>query len=239
MIHFITYSNDAFKQAKNRLCDEAKATQWFDSITAYSPDTLDDDFNVKFKNILSKGRGAGYWIWKSYVIHKKLHEINDGDILLYLDAGCTINEKGKKRFDEYLNMLNQQDNGIIAFQMTHLPEKWYTVKEIFHHFKLDMNGEFANSGQLVGGINIIKKNANSLKIVNTWFETLHENPCLFTDEYNTRNQESFFRDNRHDQSVFSVIRKINNAIILKDETYFNFGNAESIKYPFWATRKRT
>ena len=53
-----------------------------------------------------------------------------------------------------------------------------------------------------------------------------------------KNHPPYFRDNRHDQSVFSVIRKMNNTIVLKDETYFNFGNAESLKYPFWATRKR-
>ena len=238
MIHFITYSNNVFQKAKERLCREAETTNWFDSITPYGPDDLDDDFKIKFKDILKKGRGGGYWIWKAYIIHKKLYEINNDDILIYLDAGCTINPKGNKRFDEYISMLNKNDNGIISYQMTHLAEKLYTVKEIFEYFDLEINGEIANSGQLIGTVNIIKKNENSLKIVNTWLETLNKNPLLFTDEYNKRNQPSYFRDNRHDQSVFSVIRKMNNTIVLKDETYFNFGNAESLKYPFWATRKR-
>lgn len=86
-------------------------------------------------------------------------------------------------------------------------------------------------------INIMKKNSNSLHIVNTWLHALESNSSLFTDEYN-KNQKPYFRDNRHDQSVFSVLRKLNNTILLKDETYFPFGNKESLKYPFWATRRR-
>ena len=165
--------------------------------------------------------------------------MNDNDILVYLDAGCSINPKGKERFDEYISMLEPHDEDMIAMQMTHLAEKLYTVKEIFQHFGLEIDGKLANSGQLVGGINVIKKNENSMKIINTLFETLHTNPSLFTDEYNKKNQPPYFRDNRHDQSVFSVIRKMNNVIMLKDETYFTpFGNDESLKCPFWATRYR-
>jgi len=62
---------------------------------------------------------------------------------------------------------------------------------------------------------------------------------LFTDHYNRENQESCFIDNRHDQSILSVVRKIHGSIVLGDETWFvPFGNNESLKYPFWATRKR-
>lgn len=53
------------------------------------------------------------------------------------------------------------------------------------------------------------------------------------------NQQSYFRDNRHEQSVFSVIRKMNNPILIDDTTWFNpFGIPESLNYPFWATRKK-
>lgn len=65
---------------------------------------------------------------------------------------------------------------------------------------------------------------------------MYTNPLLFTDYYNN-NQQSYFKDNRHDQSVFSIIRKKYNSIILNDETCFvSYGNEESLKYPFWATR---
>lgn len=119
MIHLITYADKKYEKAKYRIIKEAKDTKWFNTIKGYSPDDLSDDFKEKNKEILSFKRGAGYWIWKYYIIKKRLHEIQDNDVLIYLDAGCTINKHGKKRFYKYLNMLND-DNPLISFQTSHL-----------------------------------------------------------------------------------------------------------------------
>lgn len=237
MIHLITYSDCNYNNSKERLIKEAVNTKWFNSISSYGPEDLDIEFKNKFKDILDQKHGAGYWIWKPYVIKKKINEINDGDILIYLDAGCSINICGKERFDEYCEKLNISNSCIISFQMPHI-EKQYTVKEIFDYFNLDYNGEIANTGQIVGGILIMKKNKDLINLIDLEMKLLYDNPLLFTNYYN-KNQDSKFKDNRHDQSVFSIIRKINNPMIISDETYFkSFGNGESLKYPFWATRKK-
>jgi hypothetical protein len=237
MIHLITYANDVYVNAQTRLYNEAVATKWFDTITNYGPNDLDADFNEKFKNILQCNRGGGYWIWKPYIIKKRLDQIQDNEILIYLDAGCTINPYGKNKLNEYIEMLNQSDAGIFSFQTGHIDKLW-SIKEIFQHFNVDSDGEIANSGQNIATIQIIKKNANSIKLVNLWNDTLYANPILFTDHYNNT-QESYFKDNRHDQSIFSVITKMHNTITLPDQTFFvPFGNAESLEYPFWATRFR-
>ena len=76
-----------------------------------------------------------------------------------------------------------------------------------------------------------------IKLNDLWLKTVYDNKLIFTDIYNKK-QERYFRDNRHEQSIFSVIRKMHKTIVLHDETYFeNFGNEKSLKYPFWATRK--
>ena len=41
------------------------------------------------------------------------HELKENDILIYLDAGCTININRKKRFNEYINVLMQNKKSII------------------------------------------------------------------------------------------------------------------------------
>jgi hypothetical protein len=38
------------------------------------------------KNILERKRGAGYWLWKPYLIFQELYLALDGDIILYSDA---------------------------------------------------------------------------------------------------------------------------------------------------------
>jgi hypothetical protein len=237
MIHLITYADHNFEKAKHRLCKEAENTGWFDTIEGFSPDDLDIDFKNKYNHILKFGRIAGYGIWRPYIIKQSLKNINENDILIYLDAGCSINKQGDKRFYEYISMVND-DNPVISFQMTHLEYK-YTTKEIFDYFNIIGNDNIIKTGQILDGILIMRKNNNLMKLIESWYKVIEDNPLLFTDHYN-KNQPSGFIDNRHEQSIFSVIRKMNNPLLLNDETYFTpFGNNESLKYPFWATRKRT
>ena len=239
----ISYGDDYYRKRRPEFLEIASNTSWFDSIQIYSPLDLDDDFTAEFKDILDQNRGGGYWIWKSHIIKQRLAEINDGDILIYLDIGCHINAHGKKRFDEYIQMLNEpeEDRAIISFEMR-FKEKVWTTHQIFDYFGLDNNGSIANSGQFVGGIRIMKKNEKLVKLINLESKALYDDALLFTDDYNNKDQAAYFRENRHDQSVFSVIRKMNNPLILEDETFFKsksgFESANALKYPFWATRKK-
>lgn len=117
-------------------------------------------------------------------------------------------------------------------------EKYWTTQQIFDYFNIDTDSQIANTGQLVGGIRIMKKNDNFIKQINMELETLYNNPLLFTDYYNN-NQQNYFIENRHDQSVFSIISKMNKyTILLNDETFFEFDPQEPLKYPFFATRIR-
>ena len=133
-IHFISYGDENFVKSKKRIYNEALNTNWFDSVTIYGPNNLDDTFKNNFSNILEMKRLGGYAIWKPYIIKKKLNEISENDILVYADCGCTINIKGSRRFFDYINMLNDSDSGIISFQNTHWFENQYTTLLILSNY---------------------------------------------------------------------------------------------------------
>ena len=236
--HFITYGNKMYNNSKKRLREESSNSGWFDTITICGPENLSEEFKHEFDDILKKPRGAGYWIWKFDIIKQQLTKLANNDILIYMDAGCTININGKTRFNEYIEMLNNSNESIISFEMNHL-EKHYTNKELFHHFNMNVNDNNGNSGQIVGGILIMKNTENMKKIIDDCINVLRTDHLLVTDHYNKMEQSSEFKDNRHDQSILSLVRKKHGSILLTDETWFTpFGNKESMKYPFWATRKR-
>lgn len=235
-IHFITYGNDLYNNSKKRLNTQCINSGWFDTITICGPENLSEEFKSEFNDILRKPRGAGYWIWKFDIIKQQLTKINNNDILIYLDAGCSINTNGKIRFNEYIELLNNSNESIISFQMPHI-EKKYTNKELFHHFDMNVNSNNGKSGQFIGGVLIMKNTEKMIKIIDECINVLSKDHLLVTDHYNKIQQCYDFIDNRHDQSILSLVRKKYGSIILTDETWFTpFGNSESLNFPFWATR---
>lgn len=238
-IHLISYGNHSFSRARERLRKEAKSSNWFNSIHIYTPNDLDASFSSQFHHILKMKRIGGYGIWRPYLIYKRLHEIEDGDILIYLDAGCTINMKGKERLLEYIHMI-EHHNGIplLSFQMGFIEKHW-TTKEIFDYFNISLDDPIANSGQYLDGILIMKKTPSVIECIRRWKQVIYDNPLLFTDHYN-KHQARYFKDNRHEQSIFSVLRKCDNTVIIPDETYFkpHWNSRKALSVPFWATRKR-
>jgi hypothetical protein len=50
----------------------------------------DPRFADRNKNILQRKRGAGYWLWKPYIIYRELYAARDGDIIIYADAAVNV-----------------------------------------------------------------------------------------------------------------------------------------------------
>ena len=241
-IHMITYGDTIYNDAKKRIYNEAIYSGFFKTVKVYSPNELSSNFREKFNDILKMKRGGGYWIWKIDIIMQRLREIEDDEILLYIDSGCTINKGGKNRLNEYIQLLKDSKYGIISFQMPHYEIQW-TIQELFNALSIDSNTPIGYSGQYVGGILLMKKNKHLYDILNTCIDILDYDKYLITDKYNEL-QKKYFIDNRHDQSLLSLVRKIKGSIIIKDETYafdsFNVIKDEKcINYPFLATRNRS
>lgn len=225
-----------YQNTLKRINDQAEQFNLFDEKICYTDKDLQNDkefWENHHEFIENNKRGYGYWIWKPYLIQKKLHQINEDDILVYVDSGCELNINGKKRLFEYIDMIDNNENnyGLISFQLKDCLEKVWTKKAIIEHFNLD--NSILNSNQFITGIIIIKKNHHSIKILNEWcknmkYELLNDVTC---------NEEEYFIENRHDQSIYSIIVKKYGSIKIPDETFF-FDWNDGIDYPFLAKRLR-
>ena len=239
--HFVTYGDKKYEKSKNKLLEEVKDSNIFDIIKGYSPEDLPESFAKKYSHILSQSRGGGYLLWKPMILYNHLKTLDYGDYLVYLDAGCSFNKYGMKRFYEYIEMLNNSNYGILSFCMHNQIEKWWTTREIFEYFQIDNNGEHANSGQFLGGVFIIKKNIHSEEYVKKLVSITLTQPELYTDIFNNNGkQNEWFKDNRHDQSISSILRKIHGTFIIPTDESFKipFNKGESLQYPFWAMRRK-
>jgi hypothetical protein len=233
MNYLIFFGDDGFKYKKQLLKKEAELTGWFDEIIIHSPETISDFLNEHRDFVSKNKRGYGYWIWKPYIILRLLEQINKEDTITYIDCGASILDHKKNKFDEYLNLLNNTDHPIIAFgELFNDPdysEKHFQKMKILKRFNLDDDEEFLNSGQVESGIFICKKTNFTINFFQEWLDLLLEDNYCLVDDKDDLEQLDCFIENRHDQSIFSILCKLRKVTIL--DLSESYGNG-----PFFSSR---
>ena len=232
--HFITYGDKKYGIQKKRLSYQAKQLRFFDSINVYGKESLSEDFKNKYSEILSQHQGGGFWIWKSFLLLNLLNKTKNNDVILYLDAGSTLNPNGVKRLQEYFDTLYHSDKSFLRFDIG-LEEKYWTSKEVFKYFNLEIDSNYGNSNQLAGGILFIKNTQESKLFFEEFFKVIDSDQKLITNHYKN-NQVDGFRYPRHDQSILSLMGKIYGSIIIPDETYFHENPKDQYEYPILTVR---
>jgi hypothetical protein len=241
MTYFISYGDDKYSNSKNRIKAEAINSGFFDVVNVYGRQDISEEFLEKTKPYIDMPRGGGYWLWKSFFLKKSLDIMNENDYCVYIDAGCSVNPFGLKRLNEYFKLLENKE-GILSFQIQ-VEEEKYTTGAIFRYFNIADNSDILKSGQIVGGILVFKKCQNTINLINEYYNLAVNETKLFSDENNYAGNSENFVDNRHDQSILSVLRKIYDSVIIEDETYADTMEGwhnliYNKKIPFLATRIR-
>jgi hypothetical protein len=234
--YFLTFGGPGrqYHRAVNRICKEAYKLDFFQTIIGKTDLDLKNDnefWSMHQKFIEENKIGYGFWLWKSYLIKKQLEEMNFNDVLIYCDAGCQFNINGLDRLNEYVGLVNESEYGIIGFQMGLIEYMWTKMDTI-----IELDGlKESESGQLVGGIVILRKCDHTVDLVNKWYDFC-KNYHLIDNSLSTAQNHKNFRAHRNDQSIFSILRKKYGCIILPDETYFLNWEEDGKKYPIWAKR---
>jgi len=182
-------------------------------------------------------RGFGYWVWKPWVILRVMKQAKPGDIVFFLDAGCTVHTSptSRQRYDWYLERIRTQ--GSLFFYDT--PELHWTKREVMEYFKLD-SGDI-RSGQIVGGLQGHLVSPSSIEFIQAWLNACTvDSGRLLVDVTDASKEDERFIEHRHDQSVLSCLAKTRKIEAIPNETYFYpRWNRDGDGYPFWATRKRS
>ena len=227
--HFITFSDSKYNTTKLRIYNEAVNSNFFDTITLYGESDLPDSL---LSYCLANERGFGFWSWKPFIVKTHLGKIEFNDILIYCDVGCIINPNGIVRFNEYIELLKKYE--MLAFQMHHL-EKEYTKMDTL----ISLKGEhLSDTGQIAATSFLLKKTNNTLDIINNWNEYSNDKHLIDDSESIIQNDSSF-KDHRHDQSILSILCKMNNVHLLGNEIWMaldKLGNIFDNNYPLHGAR---
>ena len=238
-LHFVTYAHGAAKHYDKTLpilLKSARATGWFTSVHGFKYESLSKSFRDQYYDILQYPKGAGYWIWKLEVMRIMLSQIDEGDFLVYTDAGCVINPLGKERLQTYINAINDSQYDALSFILNQPENKW-TTNRIFSYFNVSEDSPIRHSNQYMSTVHILQKGNHSRLYLKIAFEALRADRWMFSDRYNAETMASrgdTFIDNRHDQSILSIIRKLIGSVTFPDGTWpLNIPTE-----PFWASRRR-
>ena len=94
-IIFLSFADKRLYRSLRRIGNQASSLGLFSSILLYNEEDLAESFRNRYSQVLdTRVRGFGYWIWKPQIIKQVLSEIDEGDMICYVDSGCHINENG-------------------------------------------------------------------------------------------------------------------------------------------------
>jgi len=205
---FITFGagGQNYKDACSRLTHQASQMNVFDTIIAFSENDLKDDNEFWSKHsdfIVKNKRGYGNWLWKPYLIKKQMDKMKDGDILLYLDAGCELDIKKRDRMIECFSIVEK--DLIIGTTLKNHLEKHWTKMDLF--IELDLVADtYLNSKQRQGGVNMFYVCGDVRKLVDEWYTISSIYNLLDFSKGNNINDPEF-KEHRNDQSIFSLLTK--------------------------------
>lgn len=235
--YFITFGNEPWHKSVHQLCAEARELGVFDGVKGYTEVDLSEEDRDYAR---SNPRGYGFWRWKSAICLAHLETMKEGDVALYADAGCVFNPPARARLLEYAAMA--RDHGVVAFQMTRpgfsYVEKVWTKREVLQRFGCDTRLDILDSGQIEATAFIFAKTHHAKFIFTKWYDIPRRTPSAIDDSISLA-QRPEFRENRHDQSLFSLLLKLYGAKILGWETWCWDANVLGyIHNPIWEKRRK-
>lgn len=86
MIKLITFTDDRMTISANK-CIQSAMKHGADGYSIWTPGDLSAEFKETMAEVLQHERGAGFYCWKPYIVHREMCRLKDGDILVYCDAG--------------------------------------------------------------------------------------------------------------------------------------------------------
>jgi hypothetical protein len=212
------------------LGEEARRTGWFSDVKVWTDRSF---FGPIFENAPSGGlpslgmadvldcqfaqtnpRGLGYWIWKPAMIERMLRETDDGDLVVYADAGTEISAAGRDRFREYVQMADT--SGGLFFSLRGLKTVCWTKAEVVTHLKV--TAEELSLEQIQAALFLIRNGAEARQFVADWLALCRtDSYCLLDDRLDPAIQRPEFIENRHDQALLSILARRSTFTIIPGE----------------------
>ena len=180
-----------------------------DKVIEWSPEMI-QDYVAQHKDIFNISRGAGLWLWKPYIILQTLKQINDGDYVIYADAGSFYINKVQPLID----VMKRDNVWIMPYEMP-LLNRQFCKRESYVLANIPVD----DTNQICATELVVKKCPESIRFVEEWLH-LCEDIRILSPERFCHDIEEFpdFITHREDQSVYSLMVRKYGLQVYKEPT---------------------
>ena len=219
----ISFGNEKYYKSLDLLEKTSKEIGKVDQFTRYTDIWLKStDFYNKNRYILSQSRGHGFWAWKTLIILDAFSKLEDGDIVCYSDAGINVIADLNPLYDLASTLPN---NGIVIFKLpahqvkSHNASTW-TKRDAFVLMSCD-EPKYWDTDMVNGALSLWVKNEQSIAFLKEWQKYCRD-ARIITDIENVCGRPNLlgFKDNRHDQSILTLLSKKYDFELFCDPTQF-------------------
>lgn len=194
-IYLVSYADHKMTIAQKKLeasflgvPHRAGLTRW---TMGFNEPDLDEPFKSKNAAALGQDRGAGYWLWKPYVISVALSRVDEGDYIFYSDAGIEIVED--------ISCLIELGKDIIVFS-----NEWSHVDFCKMDVLNAMLPGWTDSmyKQTQATVVVFRKTPETVAFVKSWLDWA-QLPGFIDDSPSVLPNVATFVDHRHDQAILT------------------------------------
>lgn len=196
MTRLVTFA-DSRMTTSAKLCCLSASKMGVDVCWPQSPDTITQEFRDMNAEIFKHDRGYGYWVWKPYFIYKSMLNCQDGDILIYSDAGVEF-------LQPVQYIIDKMDEDIFFFTNGFPHVEWCKGDVIDAILPANVY-EYANKKQVQASVIFFRVNETTRNFVKEWL-LYCQMPGFIDDSPSKLPNYPTFAEHRHDQAILTCLQ---------------------------------
>jgi hypothetical protein len=191
----INYASDNMTKSQ-LVCMESSKQHGCNEFYCYGESDITFAFGWFNREIINQERGAGYWLWKPYILYSKMLESEENEIIVYLDSGV-----------EVINSLNyikdrMGDNiDIWLFGNEHNHSDW-CKGEVLRDMRVDYVIYKTNPKQAQASVIFVRNTQFARNFVKEWLLWC-QMPNFINDSPSVSDNSPNFKEHRHDQAILT------------------------------------
>lgn len=202
MIKLVTFANDKMTQSAE-LCMDSARRNGVDKVNCYSSSwwsqwKAEDTFEWLNKDILNQQRGCGFWLWKPWTIAHAMSESNEGDILIYSDAG-------QEFIGDVRQVIKCMKGDIMLFNNGFAHIEWCKADVLHGILNICPGDNTIGSRQPQASLQIYRISKESKDFVKQWL-LYCQMPGFIDDSPSKIPNDANFAEHRHDQAILGCVR---------------------------------